>query len=160
MYLLALWISKCKMISHRMSRINLSFPLEMSETKKRKTKSEKIKIKPEPEPAITWKLVVQCNWSADILKKHILNGLTPSSMIQSWTCNTDQWIPCFYSCQLITRWMCKIRLQAAPTLARKSENSNWWPCSICEDGQVDRQKDIIMVTWQPKFLRWMPDNQN
>ena len=51
-----------------------------------------------------------------------------------WSCDTGQRIPCFYSCQLTTTWMCNTRLQA-PTLARNCEILHWLPCDA--DGRSD-----------------------
>ena len=46
--------------------------------------------------------------------------------------DTGQRIPSFDSCQLITTWMCDIRLQA-PKLARKGEVKHWF--SYAADGR-------------------------
>ena len=63
-----------------------------------------------------------------------LNGSIPEPTIQSG--GTGRQIPCFDSCQLITTWMCNIRLQA-PKLARKCEIKHWFPCGA--DGRLGGQ---------------------
>ena len=63
-----------------------------------------------------------------------LNGSIPEPTI--WSGGTGRQIPCFDSCQLITTWMCKIRLQA-PKLARKCEIKHWFPCGA--DGRLGGQ---------------------
>ena len=63
-----------------------------------------------------------------------LNGSIPELTIRSG--GTGRQIPCFDSCQLITTWMCNIRLQA-PKLARKCEIKHWFPCGA--DGQLGGQ---------------------
>ena len=62
------------------------------------------------------------------------------------SCDTGYQIPCFYSCQLTTTWMCKITLQA-PTLARKCDDSHWFSC-----GAEGRGWTYGHVT--TKFIEW------
>ena len=71
-----------------------------------------------------------------LTRNHILdlNGSIPEPTIQSD--GTGRQIPCFDSCQLITTWMCNIRLQA-PKLARKCEIKHWFPCGA--DGRLGGQ---------------------
>ena len=63
-----------------------------------------------------------------------LNGSIPEPTIRSG--GTGRQISCFDSCQLITTWMCNIRLQA-PKLARKCEIKHWLPCGA--DGRLGGQ---------------------
>ena len=67
------------------------------------------------------------NLSADNFKKILdLDGSTPKPAIRSG--DTGQRIPCFDSCQLITKLMCNMcAISCAPKLARKCEIEPWIP---------------------------------
>ena len=67
---------------------------------------------------------------------HILDLNWSIPELTIWSGGTGRQIPCFDSCQLITTWMCNIRLQA-PKLARKCEIKHWFPCGA--DGQLGGQ---------------------
>ena len=76
-------------------------------------------FKNELEPAIVWKLVT--------CQRITSKGTRPwwvksEPAIRSG--DTCQWIPCFDSCQLVTTWMCNIRLHSD----RKCEIKHCFPC--------------------------------